>query len=167
MTGATNAAPLKSADVPGELVMICVGTVLPVRSQVGADPLNVSVVVTFTCSPVTAILLASVAVDAVTGPLPVRLVAVRLTLLAPALMEPAFSVFASVKLIPVGAVAVTVAPKSLVVFARVIAPPVEVTLVVPLTASGPVWVTLPADASVRLPALLVASCVEELVFKTT
>src|SRR4051812_49611179 len=109
MTGATNAAPLKSADVPGELVMICVGTVLPVRSQVGADPLNVSVVVTFTCSPVTAVLLASVAEDAVTGPLPVRLAAVKLRLLVPAFMAPALNVFASAKPIPVGAVAVTVA----------------------------------------------------------
>ena len=106
------------------------------------------------------------AVDALTGP-PVRLDAVNVRLLVPALMAPAVSVFASVRLMPVGAVAVTTPPKSLVAFVSVIDPVVEVRLLVPVTVSGAVWVTLPADVSVRLPAVLAASVVEELSTRVT
>ena len=157
---------LKVAVTAEDVAVTVVGTVVPVRSQLVALPARLSWPEIAIPSPVTAVLLLSVPDEAVTGPLPARLAAARLVVPLPALIAPALNVLMSVKPMLVGAVAVTTPPKSLLVLVNVIEVP-AVTLVVPVTVNGPVCVTAPPEVSVRLPAVLVPSCVDELVARTT
>ncbi len=76
------------------MTVTVVGTVVPIRSQLVALPVRLSWPEISTSSPLTAVLLLSVPDDAVIGPVPVRLGAVRVVVPVPALMEPAVSVLA-------------------------------------------------------------------------
>ena len=157
---------LRVAVTAEDVTVTVVGTVVPVRSQLVALPVRLSWPEIAIPSPDTGVLLLSVAEDAVTGPVPTRLAAARLAVPEPALIEPAVSVLTSVNPMLVGALAVTAPPKSLAPLVNPIEVP-AVTFVVPVTVNGPVCVTPPADVSVRLPAVLLPSCVDEVVARTT
>jgi hypothetical protein len=171
VTGA-HAGPLMHAPwvkrfVPVDVAVTVVGTTVLVRFQFVALPVSVRVFETVVCSPVTAVSLLSVAVEAMTGPPEARLTALSVTVPEPASIVPGVSVLASTMLIPPVAVAVTAPTKSLLALVSVMAPVPAWRFVVPDTTTGPVWEMLPLVVSVRLPAVLVASCVDELSVMTT
>ena len=90
-TGTTTATALKVAAAMFEVTVIAVGTIGPIRVQLGALPVNVSWPGTATCNPLTAVLLLNVAFGAVIGPPPVRVPALSVTS-APLLIDPSVSV---------------------------------------------------------------------------
>jgi len=139
-----------------------VGMTGPVSVQLVAVPASVSELVTATCSPLTGVLLESVAVDALTGPPAAMVLAVSERLLAPASIVAGVSVPRVVNVIPPPPVAVTGPAKLLLRLESVIALLPAWRLVVPVTEIGPLCVTLPAEVSERLPALLEARVVAEL-----
>jgi hypothetical protein len=172
VTTGTQAGPLMHAPLLKRLAVLnvvetVVGTTTLVRFQLGALPVSVSVFVTEVCNPVTAVPLLSVADDAITGPPAPMLPAVRLTVLVPASMVAGISAPLAVSVIPLKAVALTAPPKLLLALLSVIAPPPACRLVAPATSSGPLCAMAPLLVSVKLPALLAASCVAELSVKTT
>jgi hypothetical protein len=161
-TGLTTGTPIAAAlNVPGAVATTCVGTMAPVRFQLVALPVSVSVLLTASCNPVTAAALLSVADEAVMGPPAAMLVALSDTVPLPASITAGSNApfVANVMALPA---AVTAPPKLLAAFDNVIALAPAWRLVVPVTASGPTSVMPPVEVSARLPAVLVASVVDEL-----
>ena len=143
-----------------------VGTLGPVSVQLVAAPASVSEL-TATCSPLTGVLLESVAVEALTGPPAAMVLAVSARLPVPASMVPGVSVPKVVSVIPPLPVAVTVPAKLLLRLASVMVLLPAWRFVVPLTAIGPVCVMLPVLVTDRLPAELAASTTGALSTSTT
>ena len=113
------------------------------RFQDVAPPVTVIVFVTFVVSPVTGVLLESVAEEAITGPPEPSVVALSVAVLVPALMVAGVSVLASARLTPPVPVAATAPTKSLLALASVIVPAPACSVVAPATVSEPLWLTLP------------------------
>jgi len=152
--------------VPATLATTCVGTMEPVRFQLGALPVSVRVLLTASCKPVTAVMLLRVADEAVIGPPAPMLVALSATIPVPASITAGTSVPPVASVIPLP-VAVTAPPKLLAAFDKVIALVPACRFVVPVTTNGPTSVMLPPEVSARVPAVLVASVVAELSTRVT
>ena len=118
-TGLPMITELKVPSVVGGATTV-VGTIGPLRVQVEAVPVKVSVSVTATCRPLTGVLLERVAEDAETGPPAAMLDAVSESVLTPASIVPGVSVPSVVNVMPPPPVAVTVPTKLLLVLASVI-----------------------------------------------
>ena len=118
-TGLPMITELKVPSVVGGATTV-VGTIGPLRVQVEAVPVKVSVSVTATCRPLTGVLLERVAEDAETGPPAAMVDAVSESVLTPASIVPGVSVPSVVNVMPPPPVAVTVPTKLLLVLASVI-----------------------------------------------